>query len=183
MHHHHHHHSNLRYAVDAAQNPERAVRRFTSGCIFSIVLSLVGLCVAAGVGVYVVWVSGRAIANAPVPAAVASGEATWSGSGTFECGAAQNLTLSGMTVTMTTGPAIRASGACHLTLINMTISAPTVIESAGSAVVTLQGGTLTGSQSAIEASGGSQVVVNGATVTGTVHRNGGASITGIPVTP
>ena len=158
----------------------REVRRFTSGCIFSIVFALVAFCLVAGVGVYIFFVAGKAVVQSETTGANATGDAAWNGQTPFMCGGAQNLTISNVTAVLATGPAITAGGACQLTLVNVNITAPVVISAGGAAHVTVQGGVINGSVHSIEAGGGAHVDVVGATVVGAVDRGGGAVVTGVP---
>lgn len=158
----------------------REVRRFTSGCIFSIVFSIIAFCVVAGVVGYIFLVAGKAYTTAATTGANATGEAGWAGTSPFTCAGAQNLTITGVNAALAAGPAISAAGACNLTLVNCNITAPVAISTSGAAHVTISGGTITGSVTSIEASGGSTVDVAGAVVSGPVQRSGGAHVNGVP---
>ena len=115
--------------------------------------------------------------------AAAGGPATpvapaWDGQSTFDCGGNQTVRLSGMTVTLTASPAIRAGGNCTLQLADMDVSAPVVLWAAGNANVTITGGRLNGAEQAVSATGNAHVTMTGTTVTGAVQRRGNAQIAG-----
>jgi hypothetical protein len=77
------------------------------------------------------------------------------------------------------GTAITATGSCHLTLVDVNLSAATGIDASGSAVVTVQGGSITATSRAVHASGSAQVRVSGTRVSGKTSAEGGAKISGL----
>lgn len=103
----------------------------------------------------------------------------WDGRSTFSCTERMMTTLTGMTVVLPAGPAIRASGSCILRLMHVNLTAPVVIEASDGAVVTIEGGRIVGSDKAIVASGTASVIVAGAEVVGAIDRTGHATIHGV----
>jgi hypothetical protein len=104
---------------------------------------------------------------------------TWDGRAPLSCIEDNHMTVRGVTATLFPGPVIFASGYCHLTLVDSTLTAPTVIHAAGSAQIVIQGGRIEGRPRAMDLSGRAQVVVQGTEVIGAVHRAGEASISGL----
>lgn len=121
-------------------------------------------------------------AAAAAAAAAGHPSTTWDGHSQYSC-ATGEVTLTGITGAVPGESAIYAAGDCHLTLTNMTVSGQTAVEAAGAAVVTIVGGSYTGTENAIEASGGAHVTVSGSpTVSGHVLHMGDGVIEGIAST-
>lgn len=139
------------------------------GCGILLVVGL-GL---GGLGLYI-WKS--ASSDAPSPAAAAASK--WDGKSPLTCGGNDVVKVEGVTAKLA-GTAITAGGNCHLTLVNVNVTAPTGIEAGGLAVVTVQGGSISATTLAVHAGGGAQVKVTGTTITGKTQAEGGAKITGI----
>ena len=172
----------------AQRQMERAERQVTnkvSSFIWGLVLIPVFLCVFAsifgGVIFYVMRQKAEIDAgNVPGSTGGPGTAATWDGTTTFECGGNDAPILSGQTVTLTASPAIRTRANCRLTLENMNITAPVVIDAQGNSRVTVTGGSLNGAQNSIVASANASVDVGGATVTGPVQRSGNGHVNGVP---
>jgi len=172
----------------AKREMERAERRLTnkvSSFVWGLVLIPVFFCVFSVVVGGIVWyVIGQKAeidaGNAPPPTGGAGTPATWDGTSTFVCAGNTHAVLTGQTVTLAATPAIQASANCQLTLLNMNITAPVVIEAQANAHVTVTGGSLNGAQNSIVAGGNSRVTAVGATVTGPVDQSGLAQVTGVP---
>lgn len=105
--------------------------------------------------------------------------AKWDGKSPFTCSGNDNLRLNGVSAKLST-TAITASGNCHLTLVNVDVTAPTGIEAGVNAVVTVQGGSITGTTFAIHATANAKVDVTGAKVSGKTQAAGvNAKVTGV----
>ena len=94
------------------------------------------------------------------------------------CGAADQVIISGQTVSLPGEIAISAAGACHATIIDSNITAQEAINASGTAQVIVQGGRIEGRRS-IVAAGQANVTVVNAQVIGPVHRVGEATINGV----
>lgn len=139
------------------------------GCSIVLVVFL-GL---GGLGLYI-WKS--ASTDAPSPAVAAASK--WDGKSPFSCGGNDVVKIEGVSAKLA-ATAITASGNCKLTLVNVSLTAPTGIDASGNAVVTVQGGSITATTLAVHAAGIAQVKVTGTTVSGKTQAEGGAKITGI----
>jgi len=174
--------------MDPFQN-HPPVRQKPSGCSTVIlILVALGLAGVGGAVAYYAFTHDERLAIVPTAGAAEQQAGTfgtgavaiddWNGSTTFECTGAQHVTIAGRTIAATATPALRATGACQLDLVGVTLTAPTAIEATGGSHVSITGGAITGTVTAIDASGGAHVDVVGARITGRVHRGGGAEITG-----
>lgn len=144
---------------------------YAGGCAVLIIVGL-GL---LGLGWYIY----RSVQAGTAPVAVGAAKVgTWDGKSTFTCGAADNIKLEGVTAKLTSGSAVHAGGGCRLELVNCHLSAPTGIDVAGSAVVTMKGGSIDSSTLAIDALGASEVHLQGTKVKGKTQTLGSAKITG-----
>jgi hypothetical protein len=114
------------------------------------------------------------------PPAKAAAAGSWDGQSTFECKGNDVIELSGQTAELSASPAISAKGNCKLTLTDMNITAPVVIQAESNAEVTVSGGTLTGSTKSIVAKGNASVTVEGAKVSGATEASANGKITGVP---
>lgn len=171
----------------AQRQMDRAQRQVTnkiSSFIWGLVLIPVFLCLFASVFGGVIFFVMRQKAEMDAgntPGSTGGGTAaTWDGASTFSCGGNDAPILSGMTVTLAASPAFHTTGNCHLTLDNMNVTAPVVIEAQANSRVTVTGGSLNGSQNSISASANARVDVGGATVTGPVQRSGNGQVSGVP---
>jgi hypothetical protein len=167
------------------ERAERQVKNKISGFVWGLILTPIFFCLFAAVFGGIVWYVMEEKAeieagNAGGGAVAASTPGTWDGTSTFECAGNTSTTLSNGTFALTTSPAIRASSNCQLTLNNMNVTAPVVIEASGNARVTVLNGIIAGSEKSITASGNASVNVTGATVTGPTEASGLAEITGVP---
>lgn len=139
------------------------------GCAV-IGLVLVGL---AGLGWYIY---GTATATGPSKGPAKA--AAWDGKSTFSCGGNDSVKLEGVTASIASGTAIRASGNCRLELVNVNVTAPDGIEALSNAVVTVTGGSINATGTAAKALGSAQITFSGTTVKGKTKALGGAKITG-----
>jgi hypothetical protein len=98
---------------------------------------------------------------------------------TVECTGNDQITLKGKTFTVADGPAIDASGNCHLTCKDCTITGAEGIHAAGNAQITLEGGSLTASATALDLSGNASVKAAGTPVVGEVKKSGNAKVDGV----
>lgn len=164
---------------------ERRVKHKISSFIWGLVLLPVFLCIFGSVIAGIIWYvmdqkAEMDAGNVPAATGAVATPAVWDGVSTFECAGNTVTTLSNQAATVTASPAIRTRANCRLTLMNMNITAPVVIDAQANSQVTVVGGSLSGSQNSIVAAGNAQVNVTGATVTGPVQRSGLAQVTGVP---
>jgi hypothetical protein len=104
--------------------------------------------------------------------------AKWDGKTPFSCGGNDKLTLDGVTAKIASATAITASANCKLTLSNVKVTAPVGIEASGNAVVTVKGGSVTGSTAAAKVSGNGRIVFSGTSVSGKKDITAPGKITG-----
>ncbi|MBO6938346.1 MAG: hypothetical protein JJ863_25480 [Deltaproteobacteria bacterium] len=168
-----------------AYDQARKAKNEAEGMLLKLILVPVMLLIFAGVFGGVIWyvISQKDAVDRGVsptaPAAPVAPQA-WNGAATFECRGNDRVSLMGQTVQFTgTGPAIRAGANCQLTLTNMTITAPTVIEAGGNAQVMIIGGTYSATDKSFVATANAKISVSGATVTGDTQASGHAEITGL----
>ena len=83
----------------------------------------------------------------------------------IECVGSQAIIVSDTTVVVTEGPAVRASGSCSITLINVDLHAPIGIAASGSASVTMTGGSIEAETRSVATSGSSSVNLVGTRLT------------------
>jgi hypothetical protein len=140
---------------------------YAAGCGVVLVV-LLGL---AGLGLYI-W---HSASDSSSPASEAAEK--WDGKSPFTCSGGDVVTIKDVKAKLT-GTAITANGACALTLVNVDISADTVVEAGGAAKVTIQGGSINGTAFAVHAGAGSTVDLKGTKVTGKTQAVAGAKITG-----
>lgn len=156
---------------------KQAVDKVKSNVIWYAGGCLVLFIVLAGVGGIIAY----SLYNSGSPATAKAGggkAAAWNGKSTFECKGNDNVKLEGVTASIASGSAIKASANCRLELSKVTISAPVGIEASGNAKVTMNGGAVTGSEAAAKASGLAKITFTGTTVTGKTDAKAPASITG-----
>lgn len=141
---------------------EKNVKDKVKGTLITwLIVGVIGFVVLlglAGLGVYVFFVARSS--TAPVAAGPAQVDA-WDGKSPYTC-TMGNHEIDGVTATA----GVVASGLCHLSLKNVSITAPTAIDASGNAQVNVTGGSLSGSVHAIAASANAQVNTTGTTVTG-----------------
>jgi len=169
---------------DPQKQIDRQVDRVKDKAVSTVVWWAIGcgalLFVGCLISGLVLFIGGAATRSVIATEGAAQARASaWDGMSTLSCGAADRIEIEGVTATLA-DVGVRASGACQLTLRNCNITAPTAIEAAGAARVTIIGGTINGSVASIQAGGGANVDVQGATVTGPVARSGGAHVNGVP---
>ncbi len=169
---------------DAYQQARKAQNEAES-VVWKLVLVPVALLIFAGIFGGVIWYAigqkngiDRSNAAGGAPAAPVTPQ-RWTGEATYECIGNTRAALSGQTITSGASPAIRANGNCQLTLTDMTITAPVVLEVGGNAKVVIVGGALTGGEQAITAGANGKVSVSGTMITGDVERTGLAEIIGL----
>jgi hypothetical protein len=99
---------------------------------------------------------------------------------TFECAGNDTMVVKGKTFVVAGGPAIDASGNCHLTCDKCTITGEG-IHAAGNAQITLIGGGIVSAagESAMDLSGNAKVIAQGTTVVGDVKKSGNAKVEGV----
>lgn len=154
------------------------------GWIIGGVILLLLLLTFAGVGIYA-YMQAREATSAATAAPKVAG--TWDGRSTFERKGNDAVTLTGVTATVS-DTAIRASGNCQLSLVDVKLTAPIGIDASANAnanananaKVTMTGGSITSSTNAIVASAASNVTLVGTHVTGKSKKSGAAKITGAP---
>jgi hypothetical protein len=149
---------------------------YGAGCVVVLIV-LLGL---GGLGVYIYlqYVKASAAGAGAAPSGAAK-TAVWDGKSTYTCSGSDNVTITGTKANLSSGTAVTASGNCRLQLVNVDITAPTGIEALATAVVTVQGGSVTSSTLAAKAMGSGQVIFQGTKVSGKTQALGGsAKITG-----
>jgi hypothetical protein len=161
------------------QKAKDKVSNFIWGLVIGgiILFSIVALFV--GIGVYAYFQAKNIGTSASGGTGAAPKAATWDGKAGYKCDGNENVMFDGVTAKLSSGAAISVDGNCHVTLKNCHITAPTGIEADGNGQVTVEGGDLTGTDTAIKAVGISKITVNGAKVTGKVTKDGLAKVTGV----
>jgi hypothetical protein len=141
------------------------------GCgILLLVILFIG-----GLGIYIY----RSATIAGGPSGSTAVAAKWDGKSPFTCSGNDNVRLEGVTAKLS-ATAITASANCHLTLVSVDVSGATGIEAGGNAVVTVQGGSITGTTFAVHATMNAKVDVTGTKVSGKTQAVGvNAKITGV----
>jgi hypothetical protein len=158
---------------------ERDVRNKISGWIWGLVIGAVILLLLVGVFGWVIYTAMHASTETASAAQPGNAKAaTWDGKGTFECKAADNVKIEKVTAKLTTGTAIKASGSCQLTLTDVDITAPVVVEASANASVTFKGGSVNGSTNSAVASANGKVDFQGTTVKGPTKASANGKITG-----
>ncbi len=105
----------------------------------------------------------------------------WDGSAPLMCGGSQSITVENLTINLPGSSAIQAGGNCQVTLINTTLTAGTAIDAGGDAVITIRGGSVTGTENALSLGGNARVnIEQGAVVNGPISSGGSAVVTGLP---
>lgn len=179
----------LEFSSQGGLNTDKLERHLTkkvdqkiSGCIWGLVIGGIILVAFIGVGIFIWWKVSEAMPGgsaSTAPARTAGKATAWDGRSTFECAGSDVVKLEGVTANLASGTAIKAGANCQLTLVNMTITAPVVIDAAGNAKVTVTGGSLQGSTNSIVAGANAQVTVTGAKVTGKTKSSANGKITGV----
>lgn len=109
----------------------------------------------------------------------ATASPSWDGTTPLTCGGVQHVRVEGVTATFATGTAVSAGANCHVELVRCTITAPVALEAAGNASITVEGGSITGTEAAARATGnGSIALSGGAALNGPSTRLGNGTITG-----
>ena len=104
----------------------------------------------------------------------------WDGTSPLMCGGNDQIDVSGINATFTSGSAILAGGNCHVTCRDCTLKAPVGVEAGGNAQVTIMNGSVPGTDAALSAGGNATInVLGNATVVGTTRKGGNASVTGV----
>lgn len=75
----------------------------------------------------------------------------WDGTTSLMCGDGDVVTVERVTARLPGDVAVIAKGTCQLTLVDCVVEAGIAIQAVGGAQVTVQGGTLSGSEAAIDA--------------------------------
>ena len=160
------------------QKAKDKVSNFIWGLVIGgIILALIAF-LFIGVAVYAYMQMGKA-GSATTAGGAAPKAASWDGKAPYTCDGNENVLFDGVTAKLSTGTAITVDGNCHVTLKNCHITAPTGIQADGNGQVTIDGGDLTGTDTAIKAVGISKITVTGAKVTGKVTKDGLAKVTGV----
>jgi hypothetical protein len=141
--------------------------------------AIVGLVIVGllGLGWYI-YGEYRASTGGPKPATGKAKTAKWDGKKPFSCGGSDHVKLSGVTAKLGSGTAVTAGANCRLELVNVNITAPTGISALSNAVVTVNGGSVTGKTFAAKALGNAQITFKGTKVKGKTQALGSAKITG-----
>ena len=164
------------------KSPEQLIKDKASQMIWGWIIGaiILGIIVIGGGGfAFYMYrqVKNGAAASGPAGAGGPGAAAQWDGKTTFECSGNQNVTLSGVTASVS-GTAIKASGNCQLTLKDMNVTGAIAIEAGGNAQVTVTGGSLTGNTNSVVAGGNAHVTCAGTKVTGKSKTSGNAKAVG-----
>jgi hypothetical protein len=106
------------------------------------------------------------------------GQSEWDGTETLECAGNDEMTVSDITSNVSGGPSIIADGNCTLHVKQCNLKGSIGIQAGGNAHVTVDQGSVEGTESSIDASGNARVDLHGTKVTGPKTRNANAKITG-----
>lgn len=108
----------------------------------------------------------------------------WSGDEPITCTGNDDIAVSGVEASFTSGTAISATGNCHFRCTDCNISAPTAIDASGNAQITIINGTIKGTAILADASGNAHVNISGnVTASGRVRENGNAKVSAPPPPP
>ena len=161
------------------KTPENYLKDKASGMIFGWILGAVMLGIVVltvvGFGIYIYVVAKDD--SSPASAAKAAAAAKWDGKSTFECGGNDVVTLTGVKAQVA-DTAVRASGNCTLTLVNVELTAPVGIEAGASAKVKMTGGSIKATTEAVSATANASVAFVGTNVAGKVKTLGNAKVSG-----
>jgi hypothetical protein len=152
------------------------VDRMVSGWIWGLFIMGLLLICAVIFGIYLFY-SGALTGTTPLSKNAVA--AQWDGKATFTCRGNESLILSGVSAALNV-TAIEATGNCKLTLTQMILIAPTVIEAKGNATVLIQRSTLNGTTATINASANAVVSLSETQLSGPTKKSGTASINGLP---
>jgi hypothetical protein len=160
---------------------QRQVANKISGWIWGLILgAFIFVVVIGGIAGIFIWgfYQAKQAQDEMKTGATSSGPSmtAWNDKSTFDCTSNMHAALSGMTINIANGPTIKAGGNCELSLTNMKITSPTVIEAAAGSKVTVTGGEINGN---IKASAAAKVTVVGAKFTGKVDKSGAATVDGV----
>lgn len=144
---------------------------YAGGCVI-IGIVLVGLCGLGGYIFYGVRSGGSGVSPSEAQASA------WNGQTPLSCGGNDSIRIEGVTAALPNDTAISAGGNCHVELVNVNITAKVGISAGANAVVTVTGGSVTGTEAAASALGSATITFSGTTVTGEKSALGGAHITG-----
>ncbi len=105
----------------------------------------------------------------------------WDGSEPLHCSGNENIAVSGVEATFTSGAAIVAGGNCHVRCTDCKLSAPTAIEATGNAQVAIVNGTVKGTTTLAEASANARIDISGNVVaSGKVTQTGNGRVVAPP---
>ena len=100
----------------------------------------------------------------------------WRGRSTYRCSKG-NKKISNIKASFSEGVAIQASGSCRLSLINVSIEAPVVIQARNDAQVYVIGGAITGTTHSIEVAGDARVTMKkAARLRGALNKTGNGRV-------
>lgn len=160
--------------VDTAHLGNQLVAKAKSAVMWYALTGILVLAIVGGVVFYLKRTVAKAVNE---PGAAAKAALTWDGKTPLKCAGSDEIRIEGVAAKLD-DTAVSASGACKITLVNVDLTAPTGIEATGSAVVTMQGGSITSSTLAVKALGGAAVHLTKTKVTGKTQKLGAAVITG-----
>jgi len=156
-----------------------AIAGFT---MFMVLVPLVLTCVIfAFVGAALFW----GLRSIPVPGGSMSGAGVsvrpaWTGTSPLVCGGSEELTYTGVTVSLPGQTAIQAAGNCHVTLVDCNITAAQGVVASGNGTVVLRGGSVSGATGALTTEGNGEIDVEGARIDGAVSASRPGRIRGVP---
>jgi len=158
--------------IDTAHLGNQLVAKAKSAIIWYVAFGLITLIVVGGT----IWYIKHTVKKA-VTESTAKAEKTWDGKTPLVCAGSDDVIVEGVTAKLD-GVAITANGACKVTLKNCDITGADAIDANGSAVITVTGGSITGSAFVVKALGSAKVALTGTKVTGKLQHLGAATITG-----
>jgi hypothetical protein len=155
---------------------DQKISQYIWGCVFTVFFFGVVAAILAVLGGYIAL---QVVSTSGGGSSGSAEAADWDGTAPYDCPVNGNVTLSGVTANLPGKTAINAAANCHLTIENCDITADTVVDAGGNAVVTITGGHINGSTAAINAMGNAKVTVSGTKVEGPTEHLGNAKISGI----
>jgi hypothetical protein len=141
----------------------------------SSLITLIIVLVTTAVPIFIVWRTFRSVGMPGVPAIPGIGDVSWDGRSPLVCSGNNHMTIEGKSVDLG-GTVITAEGNCQLRLVRCNIKGGVAVEAKHNAVVTIEGGSVTGKRKALIATENATINVRGARVDGGVKQKNNAKI-------
>jgi hypothetical protein len=141
----------------------------------SSLITLIIVLVTTAVPIFIVWRTFRSVGMPGIPAVPGVADMVWDGKSQLVCSGNNHMTIEGKTADLG-GIAITAEGNCRLTLVRCNIKGNVAVEAKHNAVVTIEGGSVSGKRKALIASENATINVRGARVDGGVKQKNNARI-------